>query len=151
MSTLEQLVEDSARARGIDMAANDRLRMQSDKKISKSARARDYMESNPNASRNEVADALEIYGVTLADVANAKAAMRRKAERKSSPKTTKAKRAKSTVATDAKPESKAAANVTVDATIQLDLLDAGVEFIRKAGGINEAQHILSLVRRIRSL
>lgn len=148
MSTLEQLVEDSARARGIDMAANDRLRMQNDKKISKSARARDYIESNPDASRQEIVSALEIYGVTLADVANAKAAIKRKSEKK---KVTKSKAASAPSSVAEKSQTKPAMAGSVDATIQLDLLEAGVEFIRKSGGINEAQHILSVVRRIRSL
>lgn len=148
MSTLEQLIEDSARARGVDMAANDRLTMQNTKKVSKSARARDYIESNPNASRKEVAAALEIYGVTMADVANAKAAIRKKNDKK---KLTKAKPTSATNAVAAKSDAKPASAPSLDATIQLDLLEAGVEFIRKSGGINEAQHILSVVRRIRSL
>jgi transposase len=147
MSTLEQLIEDSARARGVDMAANDRLIMQNHKKISKSARARDYIESNPNASRHEVAGALQIYGVTMADVANAKAALKKKNNKKKAVRTKPA----TADAAVAKPDAKPAADPSIDATIQLDLLEAGVEFIRKTGGINEAQHILSVIRRIRSL
>lgn len=148
MSTLEQLIEDSARARGVDMAANDRLIMQNTKKISKSARARDYIESNPDASRKDIVAALEIYGVTMADVANAKAAIKKKNEKKKVPK---AKPTSSMNSVATKSETKPASQPSIDATIQLDLLEAGLDFIRKSGGINEAQHILSVVRRIRSL
>lgn len=147
MNTLEQLVDDAAEAKGFDMKEHDRTTATNDgKKISKSARVREHLKRNPEARNVDVAKALEVYGVTSADVANVKAQLRKKATKKgakSTGKTAAAKMASAEKATKPDPE--------VNVTIQLDLLEAGVEFIRKAGGVNEALHILGVVRRIRSL
>lgn len=147
MNTLDQLVEDAAEAKGFDMNEHDRTTAASDKPISKSSRVRDYMKRFPEARNVDIAEALEIYGVTPPDVANVKAQLKKKAEKKKA----KAKPVAKAAAASSKPEAEAKPKAEVDATIQLDLLEAGVEFIRKAGGINEALHILGVVRRIRSL
>lgn len=150
MNSLEQLVEDAAEAKGFNMAEHDRTTAESDKPISKSARIRDFMKQNPEARNVDIAKALEVYGVKTADVANVKAQLKRKAGKpgKSKMNVRAVKTNKPDVA--AAPANEAA-EPAIEATIQLDLLESGVEFIRKAGGINEAIHVLGVIRRIRSL
>lgn len=115
------------------------------KPLSKSARVREFLEQHPGARNRDVAEALSSHGVTAADVANVKTQLKRKQEkagRMVKPKAN-AKPAAEAPSTPASPQ--------LDATIQIDLLEAGVEFIRKAGGINEAQHVLGMIRRIQQL
>jgi len=110
-------------------------------------RVRDYLSQNPAARNQDVVAALSTFGVTSADVANAKTAMKKKskkAKRRTSKSASKSKQ------TQRKPSS-GNATVSVDAKIELDLLETGVEFVRKAGGMSEAQRILNLISRIRSL
>lgn len=111
------------------------------KPLSKSARVREYLKEHPNARNKEVAKILSQYGVRPADVANVKAILKKKAELNPVAQT--------------EPPSSApssnAASAMIDASVQLDLLENGIEFVRKAGGVNEALHVLGVIRRIRSL
>jgi len=113
--------------------------------ISKVQRVRDYLGQNSAAKSRDVVTALTKFGVTSADVANAKTALKKKGKKTKRRSTKSAsKRAQS------KPRS-AQARVSIDARIELDLLEKGIEFFDKAGGMNEAQHVLNLINRIRSL
>jgi len=115
------------------------------KPISKVQRVRDYFKKNPAARNRDVVAALTEFGVSSADVANAKSALKKKKTKRGSTKSaSQSKQAQS------KPRS-AKSRVSIDARIEVDLLDLGVEFVKKAGGMNEAQHILNLISRIRSL
>ena len=119
------------------------------KPVSKSARVREFLEQHPEARNRDIAEALSSFGVTAADVANVKTQLKRKQKKagrmvKPNAKTKPAAEASSTPAS-------APASPQLDATIQIDLLEAGVDFIRKAGGINEAQHVLGMIRRIQQL
>ena len=146
MHSLDEMVEEIARHQGVELPesmAEDQD--DGDKPMSKSARVRQYLEEHPEARNKDVAEALAPHGVRPADVANAKAQMKRKAAKEAPAK------AAATPKSVASKPAETAAEPTIDATIQLDLLEAGMEFIRKAGGVNEAQHVLNIVRRIRSL
>jgi len=113
------------------------------KPTSKVQRVRDYFEENPAARNRDVVSALTKFGVTSADVANAKSVLKKK-KRGSTKSASNSKQAQS--------KSKSVqSRVSIDARIEVDLLDVGIEFIKKAGGMNEAQHILNLISRIRSL
>ncbi|MEM9826030.1 MAG: hypothetical protein AAF958_05550 [Planctomycetota bacterium] len=144
MNALLELVEEAAHKKGVQIPEEmPDTEPEIKKPISKSARVREYLAAHPHAQNKDVASALSGYGVRPADVANVKAILKRKADGGSSP----AKKKK----VAAKPAVTAADPPQLDATIQLDMLDAGVEFIKKAGGINEAQHLIRLISRIRSL
>ena len=118
-----------------------------DQNLSKSERIRRYLGRHPEARNRDVVDALDRYGVTAGDVSNVKRQLRNKAEESPAPARPAAAAASSPspspVADESTPE--------VDASIRLDVLDAGIEFVRKAGGYNEAQYVLSVIRRIQSL
>ena len=115
------------------------------KKISKSERIRQYMRQYPEARNKDISAALAQHGVTAADVGNVKTQLKQKAAKERQAASTTATRETSTAAIGTGPQTGS------DATIGMDVLEAGVEFIRKAGGINEAQYTLTLIRRIRSL
>jgi hypothetical protein len=133
MNDLNSLVESATKSSGHLLSAKREV-------LSKSERIRQYLDRNPEARNKDVVDALKEFKVTPADVSNAKAQLKKKgAKQKSSGKV----EAKTTV--PKKPE------VVLDATINLDILDAGIEFINKAGGINEAQYALNVIKRIKSL
>ena len=117
-----------------------------DKPVSKSARVREYLEANPEARNKDVASALQQYGVKGADVANVKAQLRRKAEKDARLNEYSRPQSKPTASASEAVESN-----ELDVSIQLDQLDAAVAFVKKAGGINEAQHLLRVISRIRSL
>ncbi len=147
MIDLNSLVDEAAKTAGIDVSALDSSATKS-KNLSKSKRVREYIAKNPEARNKDIADALAKYSVTAADVGNVKTQLKRKAATKGSTAgklpTKMAAESKSSPA----PKPK---DVTIDATIGLDVLDAGIEFINKAGGLNEAQYALNVIRRIKSL
>ncbi len=118
----------------------------SEKSLSKSKRVQEYLKENPETRNVDVVEALREYGVTAGDVSNVKTKMRKKSK-KSRTSTSSAGAGKAAKA--AKPST--VLPISLDAKIEVDLLELAVEFVRKAGGMNEAQHILNLVRRIRSL
>lgn len=146
IDTLEQLVEDAARTKGVQIPEEMPEPDPNEKPISKSSRVREFLEEFPESRNKDIADALAEYGVRAADVANVKAQLKKKADKKARNKATHA-------AANAAPAAaiKLAAVPDIDATIELSLLETGVEFVRKAGGINEALHVLGVIRRIRSL
>ena len=146
MHSLDEMVEEIARHQGVELPESMAEDQDGgDKPMSKSARVRQYLEDHPEARNKDIAEALAPHGVRPADVANTKAQMKRKAAKNSPPKPAAA------AASVAPKSPESSSEPTIDATIQLDLLEAGMEFIRKAGGVNEAQHVLNIVRRIRSL
>jgi hypothetical protein len=141
MNDLNSLVDEAAKSAGVDISS---VSSTSSKNKSKSERVREYIAKHPEARNKEIAAALAKYSVSAADVGNVKTQLKKKAGKNASP-------AKSQ--SEAKPSSPSVAkkDVLIDATIGLDVLDAGIEFINKAGGLNEAQYALNVIRRIKSL
>ena len=116
--------------------------------LSKSERIRRYMKENPEARNVDIAEALTEHGVTAADVASVKTQLKKKEEKRGALHS----RNGSTASAKAAPASGSpAAEVAIEAQVGLDVLEDGMEFIRKAGGMNEAQHILNVIRRIRAM
>lgn len=115
------------------------------KTVSKSQRVRDFLEQHPEARNRDVAEALASHGVRAADVANVKANLKKKAGKAKVKKVSRsAATPKAAAATSTEP-------ATVNASVPLDLLDRGIEFVRVAGGLNEAQHLLNVIKRIKNL
>jgi len=113
------------------------------KELSKAKRIREHMDKHPEARNKDIVDALGGFGVTAADVANVKSQMKR-AEGKASSK-----------ASAPKPKAApAAANSTAltstGPTINWRELDAGVAFVKAAGSIQRAQHLLIIIEQIKA-
>jgi hypothetical protein len=150
MISLDEMVEEAARNLGVEIPEY-MPEEENSSQMSKSQRVRDYLEQFPEARNKDIAEALSKYGVRPADVANTKAQMKKR-EAKSGKKKTASSKEKVAAVAAAVSQVKAPTTLPeIDASVQLHLLEAGVEFVRKAGGINEAQHILGVIRRIRSL
>lgn len=116
--------------------------------ISKSERIRLYMKQHPGIRNKDIVSALSHHGVKAADVANVKSQMKRKAAKKGKSKSpVKTKSAPATPIAATSAESPAG----LDATIGLGVIEAGIAFVENAGGIAEAQHVLNVIKRIRSI
>ncbi|XZE45525.1 hypothetical protein SH467x_000769 [Pirellulaceae bacterium SH467] len=108
------------------------------KEPSKAQRIRSFLEENPEARNKDVVVALEKYNVTAADVANVKSQM---------------KRAEAAVPSSRrKIEGAVAPDVASDEpgpNLNLKHLEAAVEFVKLAGSVQAAQHLLIIVDRIK--
>lgn len=111
---------------------------------SKSKRIQDYIRNNPGVRNCDVMSALSEYGVTSADVSNAKTQMKKKLLGRRRTRT-------SSAAVD---ESVIGSEVTVDDSrnsITLAELEAAVEYVQLVGGVLRAQQLLALLQQIQSL
>jgi hypothetical protein len=126
--------------------------------ISKSQRVRDFLRQQPEARNRDIAEALAEYGVTAADVANVKTALRRKEEKqqlkataawpedppiKTRPAAPAAKERRRP-ARQPRPESDSD-------ELSMKELEAGVTFLREVGGMSRAQRIIDLIAQIREV
>ncbi len=122
----------------------------SDKNLSKSQRVRNYLDENPEARNRDVVDALSEYGVTAADVSNAKAQLKRKGE-------TPSKRGKAVSATAAIPASArseataAAVQAAGGGSIAMGELEAAINFVRQIGSIDRARQLLVIIQQVQQL
>jgi hypothetical protein len=137
----EQLVRD-AESRRVEQVKTSEDSMS--KEPSKAKRIRDYVDNNPEARNKDVVEALGSYGVTAADVANVKSQQKRKEGKAKKPAST----------AKVKPESSATSNSTAltngGPTINWRELDAGVAFVKAAGSIQRAQHLLIIIEQIKA-
>jgi len=152
MNDLDTLI-DSVTTPEMEVAQRNAVLAKSDAPVSKSERIRRFMEKTPAARTRDIVDALEGFGVTIADVGNVKSQLKRKAEveAEKAAKSKQAATAANAAAKKATPAVTSPPEISIDHSIKLDVLEAGIEFVRKAGGINEAQYTLSMIRRIKSL
>lgn len=126
--------------------------------LSKSERIRRFLRQHPEARNRDVVEALLAYGVTAADVGNVKNLLRKKegggkpAKGMRGGKGRVAPQAKDAPVKAAVPAPGAGRGVAAaTAEFGFDSIEAGVEFIQKVGGLDEAQQILNLIRQIRSI
>ncbi|WP_233215305.1 hypothetical protein [Rhodopirellula bahusiensis] len=119
--------------------------------MSKSERIRRYIQAHPEARNTEIVAALEEHGIKYQDVGNVRSQEKRKAAKKAAP----AKRRRPAVATPevAPPASTPAVPpmATAPDAVSMETLQAGAEFVKQAGGIDQAQAILDLIRQIQSV
>ncbi len=114
--------------------------MSDKEQLSKSKRIQEYLQSHPSARNRDVVSALTEFGVTAADVSNAKAQLKKKTIRRRS-------RAAVVTAT------------TLDGTIvppeenhiTVAEIAATIEFLQAVGGMPRAQQILSIFHQIRQV
>lgn len=160
MTTLEQLFADAPQESTptlegtSEMDAPNTAGQVAGETISKSERIRRFLSEHPEARNRDVVGALASFGVSAADVGNVKSQMKKKAsgQRRQRRKANEAAKAvASTPKVEAQTPEKNEALKDVNSGLGIDIIEAGVDFIRRAGGINEAQYVLNLIRQIRSM
>ena len=109
---------------------------------SKSMRVQEYMRANPQARNRDVVEALAEYGVTPADVSNAKTQLKKKVSRRRS-------RAGVAAVVAAAPGEPLA--VDANHTISLMELEAAIEYVQTVGGLPRAMQLLAIVQQIQAL
>ena len=133
----EQLVRD-AESRRVEEEESFRETSENrmTKEPSKAKRIRDYLDKHPTARNKDAVESLGQYGVTAADVANVKSHQKRnEAPGKKSAATAKPKAA-STALTNSGPTF-------------LTGLEAGVAFVKAAGSVQNARHLLIIIEQIK--
>jgi len=111
------------------------------KELSKAQRIRAFMEANPEARNKDVVEALKQYKVTAADVANVKSISKRASG--NAPSTRESSRPRS-------ERSESTAISSPGASITLPELEAGVAFVKAAGSIMRAKHLLIIIEQIKA-
>lgn len=140
----EDLVRDAENRKQEARNQNNSREGSMTKELSKAKRIREHMDKHPEARNKDIVDALEGFGVTAADVANVKSQMKR-AEGKASSKAS----APKVKAAPAAAASSTALSST-GPTINWRELDAGVAFVKAAGSIQRAQHLLIIIEQIKA-
>lgn len=138
----EQLVRD-AESRRIEVETKvikETSESSMSKEPSKAKRIRDYLNKHSDARNKDAVEALSEYGVTAADVANVKSHQKR----------SEGKPRKSTSTSKAKSDSSVSTALTSNGpTINWKELDAGVAFVKAAGSVQRAQHLLIIIDKIK--
>lgn len=114
------------------------------KELSKAQRIRLYMENNPGVRNKEVVEALKHYSVTAADVANVKSIAKKQGGKESRsyvPEVSAPRAARTEASTGM---------TNPGASITLPELEAGVAFVKAAGSIMRAKHLLIIIEQIKA-
>ena len=136
----EDLVRDAESRRIEEESATIRESSMS-KEPSKAKRIREYLDKNPGARNKDAVESLGAYGVTAADVANVKSHQKRTegTTRSSAPGPSKVR-----------PEVSNSTSLTSSGpTINWKELEAGVAFVKAAGSVQRAQHLLIIIDQIK--
>lgn len=108
---------------------------------SKSQRIQDYIRANPQARNRDVVEALKEFGVTAADVSNAKAHMKKKYTRR-----------RSRAAVVVPPSMAGAEDDSSPAnSISISEIEATIDYVQSVGGIGRAQQLLAIIQQIRDI
>jgi hypothetical protein len=113
----------------------------SKEQLSKSKRIQEYLRAHPEARNRDVVSALSEFGVTAADVSNAKAQLKRKTIRRRS-------RAAVVAATTTPDGALVAPEET---RISLAEIEATIDYVQAVGGLARAQQLLSIVQQIQQM
>ena len=109
---------------------------------SKSKRVRDYLTEHPQARNKDVVEALSEFGVTPADVSNAKTHLKKRASKR---------RNRSVVvgvAEDASTDTTSDTEPAALAQISIPEIDAALHFVRQVGSIDRARLLLAIIQQI---
>ena len=109
---------------------------------SKSQRVQEFLRANPQARNRDAVKALEEFGVTAADVSNAKAQLKKKY-------TPRRSRAAAVVAGTV-----AASEIDTDdpnSSISIVEIDATIDYVQSVGGIARAQQLLAIMQQIQQM
>ncbi len=136
----EDLVRDAESRRIEEESATIRESSMS-KEPSKAKRIREYLDKHPGARNKDAVESLGAYGVTAADVANVKSHQKR---------TEGTTRSSAPVQSKARPEVSNSTSLTSSGpTINWKELEAGVAFVKAAGSVQRAQHLLIIIDQIK--
>jgi hypothetical protein len=134
----EQLVREAEVRREVEAKIKGAENMS--KELSKAKRIREYLDNHPGARNKDAVAALEGFGVTSADVANVKSHQKR----------TQGSAKKSSGQSKPKPEPTSSTALTNNGpTINWKELEAGVAFVKVAGSVQRAQHLLIIIDQIK--
>jgi hypothetical protein len=117
------------------------------KELSKAQRIRLFMENNPGARNRDVVEALEQFSITAADVANVKSIAKRQG------KSTSGRSSRVETPAPSAPKKAAPSNTSLTSpgsSITLPELEAGVAFVKSAGSIMRAKHLLIIIEQIKA-
>ncbi len=111
---------------------------------SKSKRVRDYLTEHPQARNKDVVEALVEFGVTPADVSNAKTQLKKRASKR---------RNRSVVVgvVEDAATGPASSEPPVVAQISLTEIDAALSFVRQVGSMERARQLLAIIQQIHQL
>jgi hypothetical protein len=109
---------------------------------SKSKRVQDFLRTNPQARNRDVVEALSEYGVTAADVSNAKAHLKKKYTRRRS-------RAAAVVA--ASVTGGEIVTEEINSSISIAEIEATIDYVQVVGGIARARQLLAIIQQIQEL
>ena len=109
---------------------------------SKSKRVQEFLRANPQTRNRDVVEALAEFGVTAADVSNAKAQLKKKYTRRRSRAA--AVVAASVTAGDVVPEE-------VNSSISIAEIEATIDYVQAVGGIARAQQLLAIIQQIQEM
>jgi hypothetical protein len=112
---------------------------------SKSKRVRDYLTEHPQARNKDVVEALIEFGVTPADVSNAKTHLKKRASKRRN------RSVAVGVAEDAAAGPADSNEAVVVAQISLTEIDAALNFVRQVGSIDRARQLLGIIQQIQQL
>jgi len=136
----EDLVRDAESRRIEEESATIRESSMS-KEPSKAKRIREYLDKHPGARNKDAVESLGAYGVTAADVANVKSHQKRTEGNTRSAAPTQPK---------VRPEVSSSTSLTSSGpTINWKELEAGVAFVKAAGSVQRAQHLLIIIDQIK--
>lgn len=109
---------------------------------SKSQRVQEYLRANPQARNRDCVEALREFGVTAADVSNAKAHLKKKYSRRRS-------RAVAVV-TAGTSGGEGEANDPTN-SISIAEIEATIDYVQAVGGMARAQQLIAIIQQIREL
>lgn len=121
--------------------------------LSKSHRIRNYLTEFPEATNQQVLNALEGFLVKYGDVANVRQNMKRKGAGASSGKRGRPPKSKSPAVTrdSAPPAGPTKTKGSSADIVDFALIDSGLQFINRCGDIDRAIQVLEAIRRIREM
>lgn len=110
---------------------------------SKSKRVQEYLRANPQSRNRDVVEALKEFGVTAADVSNAKAQLKKKYTRRRS-RAAAAVVAASVTGGDAPTED-------ANNSISISEIEATIDYVQVVGGISRARQLLAIIQQIQEM
>ncbi len=116
---------------------------------SKAKRIREFLDGHPEARNKDVVDALSQYGIKAADVANVKSLSKRmegSSKKREPSRRGRPPKGTGTVVPSAAP---AAPSNVGGASITLPELEAGVAFVKAAGSVMRAKHLLIIIEQVK--
>jgi hypothetical protein len=114
----------------------------SKEQLSKSKRIQEYLRAHPEARNRDVVSTLSEFGVTAADVSNAKAQLKRKTIRRRSRTAVVVSSTTTPDGTVVSPE---------ETRISLSEIEATIDYVQAVGGLARAQQLLSIVQQIQQM